>query len=86
MTKTITKHIEFLRKECGSYSGSARFLRIDPRLYRDQRKSLRMSNSARRSLVLAAKYLQLRRAISLLRDEYGVPVENICASIREAKH
>ncbi|WP_027721216.1 hypothetical protein [Maridesulfovibrio zosterae] len=85
MTNTITKYIEYLRKEFGSYSQSAKFLSVDPRSYRKQRKDLVKSNRARRSIVLSAKYLQLRRTICVLRDEYGVPLSDIRAACRKVK-
>lgn len=85
MTNTITQHIEFLQKELGSYSKSAKFLGVDPRSYRHQREHLRMSGSGRRALVLGVKFLQLRRAIKILRDEYGVPAAQIRAACRKAK-
>ncbi|WP_319761910.1 hypothetical protein [Maridesulfovibrio sp.] len=85
MTKTITRHHEFLRQEFGSYSGSARFLKVDPRVYRNQRSSGVMSTSSRRAIVLAAKYVQLRRTLKILRDEFGVSAADIRKACRMAK-
>jgi|GEM_PF-4060830 len=85
MTKAITRHIEYLHKELGSYSESAKFLGVDPRSYRHQRKHLHMSGCGRRAIVLGTKFLQLRRAIKILRDEYGVPAAQIRAACRKAK-
>ncbi len=85
MTKTIIRHVEFLRQEFGSYSTTARFLNVDPRVYREHRKHNSLSPRVRRSYVLAAKYVQLRRTIKILRDEFGVSAADIRKACRMAK-
>jgi len=44
-----------------------------------------MTASARRAIVLAAKYVQLRKTLRILRDEFGVSAADIRKACRMAK-
>ncbi|MBI9109884.1 hypothetical protein [Maridesulfovibrio ferrireducens] len=85
MRNRIIKHIRYIEEKTGSYSSSARLLGIDPRTYRNQRKDLKMTRSARRAIILAAKYLRLKITLRILREDYGVPIEDIRAACKQAR-